>query len=196
MAKPMRGGSAYAIGYVKGPIKIGVTSTRPRKRLGSARREMNLSYWDSEGFDVLAVWPHHYAYMVEKLTHFYLQDHHRTGEWFDVSIHKARRAVNQVIRLIDAGWKNKVTGGNWFVRHGIPESAVVECFGFGSAEVMSDWNKRLRDDWDRRKAERDASGETAIRQAKLAEARADFERYWRNEQARERRAIMRQKEAP
>ena len=195
MGKPMGQANAYLLGFAKGPVKIGVTSRHPRKRLGAARRELKLDYWDSEGLEVFAIWPHRHAYMIEKLTHMYLQDHHKTGEWFNVSVYKVRRAVNQVIRLLDTVWKTKVTSGNWFVRHGIPESAVIKCFGRSSQQVMSEWNGRVFDDWDRQKAARDASGETARREARLLEVRAKFERHWRNKQARERRLLKSRNEA-
>lgn len=197
MAKPMGQANAYLVGFKDGPVKIGVTSRNPRKRFGSARRELKMDYWDAaeKGMDIYGTWPHRHAYMIEKLSHMYLREYHRTGEWFDVSIHKARRAVAKVIRLLDRGWKEKVIVGNWFARHGIPEFAVIECFGKSSFDVMAEWNYAVFEDWDRRRAERDASGETARRQVEQERIWEEHRKRWRNEEAALKRAERRKAKA-
>jgi len=154
--KPMKGGAAYLVGLEYGPIKIGVTSQPPYRRSRAARRSFYRDYWDYRDYEaeLYGSWPHDYAYMVEKLAHMYLMDHHITGEWFDVSIYKARRAVAKVIRLLDTGWKNKVTKDNWFRRHGLKRKYIIECFGMDAEQVMKKYNGLVRLDWSLPKEEK------------------------------------------
>jgi uncharacterized protein YacL (UPF0231 family) len=149
VSKSLEKGTAYLVGIEPGPIKIGVTSRRPHSRYKAAQKSFGNDYWvrcDYE-IDLYGTWPHQYAYMIEKLAHMHLMDHHITGEWFDVSIHKARKTVARVIRLLNTGWKSKVTKGDWFARHGLKDKDVINCFGMNAKEVMAKYNRLVRLDW-------------------------------------------------
>ena len=149
MAKSLKAGTAYLVGLECGPIKIGVTSNNPRKRWKAARKSFSNDYWVNCAYEIelYGTWSHQYAYMVEKLSHMYLIDHRITGEWFDVSIHKARKAVAKVIRLLDTGWQTRVVKGDWFRRHGLKNKDIVACFGMDADAVMEKYNRLSKSDW-------------------------------------------------
>ena len=149
MSKSLKNGMAYLVGVEQGPVKIGVTSRSPHKRWKAARKSFSNDYWVYWHYEIelYGTWPHQYAYMVEKLAHMYLIDRRITGEWFDVSIHTARKAVAKVIRLLDTGFKSKVRKGDWFYRHGLKDKDVISCFGMNAEKVMEKYNRLIRSDW-------------------------------------------------
>lgn len=88
-----------------------------------------------------------------------------------MSIYKARRAVAKVIKLLDTGWKSKVTKDNWFRRHGLKRKHVIECFGMDADAVMEKYNRLVRVDWSCGKDEKQQKLRDSYRAAQKRKAR-------------------------
>jgi hypothetical protein len=197
--KPMGPASAYLVGFENGPIKVGVTSGPPAKRIFSARRQSR-----SSDVAILGSWPHKEAYLIEKLSHMYMMKHHISGEWFSVGSRKAKTAIKKVISLLASPRGAKDPSGNYLQRRGFKEEHVLKCFGARSEIVTADWNRTIRADWNRVPgicqhsctvahailAETDERRRIRRDQLEAAEERSDrmWRNYWRRQQYAERKA--------
>jgi hypothetical protein len=96
MARMLGPGIVYVVGRPGGPTKVGMTTTsQPKARWYAARAER-----EDESLSLYGSWPHPYAYLVEKFSHFYLQDFHEYGEWFTIDPECAVDAVKETIGAI------------------------------------------------------------------------------------------------
>jgi hypothetical protein len=123
MSKPMAQANVYVIGLPDGPVKIGITTRNPKKRLKVARVQI-----DIENVDALWTQPHAEAFLVEKFSHMYLAASHIRGEWFEATLKQAREAIEKSIDMLATRPRyNHLQQPTWFERVGIRKS-VAERF--------------------------------------------------------------------
>jgi T5orf172 domain len=137
--KSLGPGTAYLCGFIKGPIKIGVTTRRPSKRLGAARREIG-----RQGVQLYGSWFHPQAYLIEKFAHMYLRNYDLGGEWFSVSVVNAYEAIEDVLDMLESPREFTNGSGNWFQRLGITEKSVRRCFRKAGEKVLLECKPRQR----------------------------------------------------
>jgi hypothetical protein len=87
----------YIIKSEAGPVKVGIAED-PQERLKALTR--------CQPFDASLC---HAAEvenpeLVEKAAHHLLNEKHRRGEWFDISLEEATAAVAEAVKLVDNGW--------------------------------------------------------------------------------------------
>jgi len=134
--KSLGPGTAYLCGFIKGPVKIGVTSRRPAKRLGAAKREVG-----RDGVQLFGCWYHPQAYLIEKFAHMYLRKYHIKGEWFSVTVSNAQKAIEDVLDMLEAPREFTNGTGDWFQRFGISDRRVRRCFRVDGYTVIREWNR-------------------------------------------------------
>jgi hypothetical protein len=74
-----------------------MTSRKPNQRLAVARADLG-----SADAVILGLWPHHRAFLVEKVAHFWLDNMRIAFEWFAVDAPLASEAVRRAIEAVDA----------------------------------------------------------------------------------------------
>jgi hypothetical protein len=160
--------TAYIVGLVDGPIKIGVTSRLPKTRISAARVESGRS-----DVRILGSFYHPEAYLIEKFSHIHLRKDHLYREWFAVRLEQALSAVETVIDLLAVPRVEIKPRGNYFERVGISEKAVKSYFGMDSNAVISEWLRVYQTDI----AVRSDARKKREAEAKLALAAIDLARY-------------------
>lgn len=102
--------NVYIIGLKNGPVKIGVTTRKPNKRLLAARRALG-----NHSAKILWFTSHEEAWLVEKFSHLYLNKYKLSGECFNVSLASAMMAINASIKMLATRRAVKILfNPNWF----------------------------------------------------------------------------------
>jgi hypothetical protein len=123
VSKPMATANVYVIGLSEGPVKIGITTRKPKGRLAVARAQIEI-----EDVEVLWSQPHAEAFLVEKFSHMYLEAFHLHGEWFDATLRQAKVAIDRSINMLATRpCYNHLYQPTWFEKVGIRKT-VAEKF--------------------------------------------------------------------